>query len=98
MLRLYYNYYDAYIRLSIPIVFPLVLMGVLWLFFIVKNNVIMSFYYCFYRVLFEIYLKYRGVADVILLSFLKGVILGYIYDKKVESIRKNYGMLFLCYF
>lgn len=49
----------------------------------------MSFYCCFYRVLFEIYLKSVVVADVVLLSFLKGVILGYIYGKKVESIRKK---------
>lgn len=62
----------------------------------------MSFYYCFYRVLFEIYLKAEGISYVVLLSFLKGVILGCIYGKKdgkkVESIRKNYDMLFLCYF
>lgn len=35
----------------------------------------MSFYYCFYRVLFEIYLKAEGISYVVLLSFLKGVIL-----------------------
>lgn len=73
-------------------------MGILRVIFIIKIYVIMSFYYCFYRVLFEIYLKAEGISYVVLLSFLKGVILGYIYEKKVESIRKNYGMLFLCYF
>lgn len=47
----------------------------------------MSFYYCFYRVLFEIYLKVKRIGYVVLLSFSEGVIFGYVYDKKVKLMR-----------
>lgn len=43
MLRLYYNYYDAYIRLSIPIVFPLVLMAIFIFINLVADVVLLLF-------------------------------------------------------
>lgn len=43
MLRLYYNYYDAYIRLNIPIVFPLVLMAIFIVINLVADVVLLLF-------------------------------------------------------
>lgn len=50
MLRLYYNYYDAYIRLSIPIVFPLVLMAIFIFINLVADVVLLLFFIgCYLR-------------------------------------------------
>ena len=88
MLKLYCNYVICcfllsvwYFTLSVPIEFPIILMAIFRVILIIRIGCLMSFYSCFYRVLFKIYLKVETIGYVVLLSFLEGVIFGYVYDK-----------------